>query len=127
MYRNSRGAYAIWRGSQLVYAGMSGKAWQPNKKNYSHLRQRLRDHANGTRADVFQSHVFERFVGRHLPDTAWALIESGQQHMNEYARDFIRGDLSFSFVVTANGEEAGSVEAELRRGVLGVKPLINPL
>ena len=91
------GAYAIWRDDQLVYAGMAGKKWRPDKKNSSHLRQRLRDHANGTRADVFQSYVFERFIGRNLSDAEWIAIENGDRHMNQHAREFIRSALSFSF------------------------------
>ena len=120
------GVYAIWRGSQLVYAGMTGENWTPERPGTSHLKQRLSDHARATRANVFQSYVFERFVGRHLQAADWDELEAGRRHMNDYAREFIRAELSFSYAVARDGQEARAWEDEIRAGALGQRPLINP-
>ncbi len=121
------GAYAIWRGPALVYVGMSGKRWTPQRPGESHLRRRLSDHANATRADVLPTVVFERFVGRHLSDDDWAEIENGHRHMSDHAKAFIRRELSFSYVTTEDPKQAADWEVQLRKGALGQKPLINPL
>jgi hypothetical protein len=121
------GVYAIWRKTMLIYVGMSGKRWTPQKPGTSHLRRRLTDHANATRADVLPTLIFERFVGRGLSDSDWAEIESGKQHMTDHVKAFIRAELSFSYAVTENTKQACEWEMRLRQGELGQRPLINPL
>ena len=121
------GAYAIWRGEILVYAGEAGKNWTAERPGAGHLKGRLSDHANAQRADVFPTYVFERFVGRHLSEVDWLLIEAGERHMTEHAREFIRAELSFSFATTSDHKEALDWERRIRTGELGTKPLINPL
>jgi hypothetical protein len=121
------GAYAIWKGRLLVYVGMAGKNWKQDKPGHGHLERRLSDHARATRADVFPTLVFERFVGRGLADEDWAEIEAGQTHMSDHARAFIRQELSFSYATTMDPAQAREWETRLRRGELGQKPLINPL
>ena len=46
--------------------------------------------------------------------------------MNDYAREFIRAELSFSYAVARDGQEAREWEDEIRAGALGQRPLINP-
>jgi hypothetical protein len=46
--------------------------------------------------------------------------------MTHYAREFIRAELSFSFVPTSDHTQALEWEKRIRAGELGVKPLINP-
>ena len=121
------GAYAIWRGLILIYAGEAGKNWKPEQPGSGHLRGRLSDHANAQRADVFPTYVFERFVGRKLTDEDWSFIETGERHMTHYAREFIRKELSFSFATTSDHTQALEWERRIRAGELGAKPLINPL
>ena len=75
----------------------------------------------------FPTYVFERFVGRDLPDSEWALIEGGKTHMTDHARKFIRRELAFSFRSSKNPGEVPNWEDELRLGSLGQKPLMNPL
>jgi len=121
------GTYAIWQGPTLIYTGEAGKNWRPERPGSGHLKGRLSDHANAQRADVFPTYVFERFVGRQLADEDWSLIETGERHMTHYAREFIRAELSFSFVPTSDHSQALEWEKRIRAGELGVKPLINPL
>lgn len=120
------GVYAIWRGQQLIYVGMTGKRWTPERPGSSHLKRRLTDHANALRADVLPTLVFERFIGRGLEDHDWAEIEAGRRHMSDHARDFIRAQLSFSYVATEQPKLAAQWEILVRGGSLGQKPLLNP-
>ena len=121
------GTYAIWRGSTLIYAGEAGSRWKPQKPGSSHLKLRLSHHANANRSDVFTTYVFERFIGRHLPEEDWTLIERGVRHMTDYAKKYIRNELSFSFATTSNHTQALEWENRIRYGELGSKPVINPL
>lgn len=120
------GVYAIWKGKTLIYVGEAGRNWTEKKPGSGHLKGRLSDHARAQRADVFPTYVFERFVGRTLQDSDWKLIESGEKHMNEYARDFIRSELSFSYLPTSDWTTAKSMESDIQRGALGQRPIINP-
>lgn len=88
---------------------------------------KLGDHARATRAEVFPTYVFERFVGRHLSDDDWAAIESGQTHMTDHARRYIRTHLASSYRTTTDPAQAVRWEAELRSGALGQRPYINPI
>jgi hypothetical protein len=47
--------------------------------------------------------------------------------MTHYAREFIRAELSFSFVPTSDHTQALKWEKRIRAGELGAKPLVNPL
>jgi hypothetical protein len=64
------GAYTIWRGDQLIYVGMAGRAIglssdtsEPVSAKLTGLRSRLASHASGRRSgDQFCIYVFDRLV-----------------------------------------------------------------
>jgi hypothetical protein len=64
------GVYTVWRGDQLIYAGMGGRALGPSadtnrpaSTKLTGLRSRLASHASGRRSgDQFCIYVFDRLV-----------------------------------------------------------------
>jgi hypothetical protein len=65
-----RGVYTVWRGDQLIYVGMAGRALGPSadtnrpaSTELTGLRNRLASHAYGRRSgDQFCIYVFDRLV-----------------------------------------------------------------
>jgi hypothetical protein len=55
-------------------------------------------------------------------------IGQGVLSLDAKVREFIRGSLSFRFVVTRDGREAAKLERAVRRGALAAgNPFLNPL
>jgi hypothetical protein len=92
------------------------------------LWTRLNAHASGRRSgDQFCVYVRDRFVVPALTPSQQQLAAGGLS-LDDLTRSFIRDRLAYRFVVTADGAEAGRVEAEVRRGALSVgRPYLNPL
>ena len=53
-------------------------------------------------------------------------ISERELSFDNVIRDYIHEHLTFRFMETSDGEEALRIEAELKAGALGQKPLLNP-
>ena len=122
------GSYCIWdsQGS-LIYSGLAGVRWTPERPSpTSTLRQRLSDHLSAHRADVLTSYLFERVVCRTLTIEQARLMADGKLGM----RTLVLEELSkmlLTWTSTRSYAEAKQIEDAVRSGVLGHRPLINPL
>ena len=129
------GVYLIWEGSKLIYIGMSVRGATPDdiasakrvgKPKW--LRQRLAAHASGRLSgDQFCVYVANRLVLKGLTAEQIARISSGALSLDVLVRDYISGNLSYSYREVRSGSEALALEASLRSGTteLGY-PLLNP-
>ncbi len=130
--RASAGVYAIWRGDELIYCGMSGRsivadAEMPIRK-YG-LITRLHSHASGRLSgDQFCVYVANRLVLPSLTTEELAAFGSGRHTLDGYTRRLIHRDLAYQFFTLPSGTQAMALEAECRRGsVFGQVPMLNPL
>ena len=121
------GCYLIWRGEELIYVGISGKVWEKDNPRTSHLKHRLGDHFRGTKSDVFPIKIFERIVLSRITEEEIQSITNGKMEIRHLARNYIRGNLTFTFATTTDYELAEKTEKLIRKGSLGQKPLLNPL
>ena len=129
------GVYTVWRGDQLIYVGMAGRALGPSADNGPHsskltgLRSRLASHASGRRSgDQFCVYVFDRLV---LPTLSRQQIQDatrGQLSLDGLTRQLIRQSLGYRFTLLNDAAAARAVEREIQReGLNSVPPLLNPL
>lgn len=132
----SAGVYSIWRGEELVYVGMAGRAWAADEagrradaaKGRHGLASRLHSHASGRRSgDQFCVYVCDRFV---IPDLTAEDLEGlrcGLLSLDSRTRDYIRGKLGFRHILTPDGQAALRIERQVRQeGLGGQRPLLNP-
>ena len=124
------GVYTIWRGSALLYVGMSyahrDDTDSPRAKG---VFGRLASHASGRRSgDQFCVYVCERFVVPQLTTDDLTALANGERFLDARTRDFIHEHLSYRVVVTASGADARTLEARVRREGLPRtgRPLVNP-
>ncbi|OZC04054.1 GIY-YIG nuclease family protein [Rubricoccus marinus] len=114
---DSPGAYVIYDGDEAIYIGMAGR----NGKGS--LRRRLKDHASGQIVNMFAQYLF-------LDRAQFAYeAEHGERIRHprvakRACRSYIDARCSFAWVVTRDGAEARTLEADLRRSLL---PALNPL
>jgi hypothetical protein len=135
--KRAAGVYTVWDGDRLLYVGMSGRAMtaadlevSPNGRVVAKgLWTRLNAHAAGRRSgDQFCVYVCDRFVVPALTPAQQHQLAGGELSLDDLTRTFVRDRLAYRFVVTADGIEAGRLEAEVRRGALLVgRPFLNPL
>ena len=92
------------------------------------VADRLRSHASGRRSgDQFCIYVCDRLVLPTLTSETIRDVGEGRASLDALTRAFIHRELSFSYVVAADGPEAHALEAEGRAGRLEAgKPLLNP-
>lgn len=125
------GVYAIWRGSDFLYVGISWRDPSPTSTGTSKgLWGRLDSHASGRRSgDQFCIYVCDRFVLGDLSDDEIREVAAGTRSLDRLTREFIRAHLSYRFVTTATGAEARALESLIRRDGLADhgRPLLNPL
>jgi hypothetical protein len=130
------GAYTVWEGERLVYAGMAGRSLteeailehRNDPTRVTGLRSRLASHASGRRSgDQFCVYVADRFVLPELdPETIQGIAE-GATSLDALVRDYIRDRLGYRFVEAADGAEARELERAVREGRLRAgKPVLNP-
>jgi hypothetical protein len=129
------GAYTVWRGDQLIYVGMAGRAIGPNSDmtepisaKLTGLRSRLTSHASGRRSgDQFCVYVFDRLV---LPTLSRQQIQEatrGQLSLDDLTRQLIRQSFSYRFTLLSDAAMAHTVERDIQRdGLVGQPPLLNP-
>jgi hypothetical protein len=135
--KRAAGVYTVWDGDRLLSVGMSGRAMtaeglevSPNGRVMAKgLWTRLNAHAAGRRSgEQFCVYVCDRFVIPGLTRSQQQQLAAGGLSLDDLTRRFIRDQLAYRFVVTADGAEAAWLEAEVRRGALLVgRPYLNPL
>jgi len=128
------GSYTVWRGDQLVYVGMAGRALAPRPNDrettsskLAGLRSRLNSHASGRRSgDQFCIYVFDRLI---LPTLSRQQIENaadGQLSLDRVTRELIRQTFSYRFALLSDAATARAVERQIQReGLMGQLPLLN--
>jgi hypothetical protein len=135
--RRAAGVYTIWRESQLVYVGMSGRGAQredfvavPGETTgqAKGLWTRLKSHASGRRSgDQFNVQVCDRFVVPSLTAAQQRQVGAGELRLDELTRQFIHDHLAYRFVVVADGAQALAIERDMRAGSLPAgQPFLNP-
>ena len=128
------GLYSIWKGDQFVYIGMSGRSATPEElerrrqigKTFG-LFNRLAAHASGRRSgDQFCVYVADVFVLPQL--TAGQIRDISKRYItfDSLVKAYVHDHLSFRFMETVDGVTALRLEAEIKAGSLGAKPLLNP-
>src|SRR5690242_12451404 len=74
------GVYAVWRGAELIYVGMAGRA----AGQKSGLRGRLVSHTNGRRSgDQFCVYICDRLVVPHLTKEQLAQVADGSLSLDK--------------------------------------------
>lgn len=126
------GVYTVWLpDGQLLYVGMSGRGLRVDADDGRRrgLWTRLNSHASGRRSgDQFCVYVCDRLIVPRLTRTQQRKIEVGELSLDALTRAYIRDNLSYRFVVTADADAAFALERSVQRGALGVgRPLLNPL
>lgn len=128
----SAGIYAIWRGQQLFYCGMSGRSLGTidlvGKKKYG-LTTRLASHASGRLSgDQFCVYVANRVVVPALTPEDQLELADGAITLDQLTKQFIREHLDYQYTIVNTGKEAFDLEKLARNGGLfGSKPFLNPL
>ncbi len=126
------GVYAIWRDSELIYCGISGREIDVNGKAASkkyRLITRLNSHASGRLSgDQFCVYVANRFVIPSLKAEELPLFASGSLSPDARTRAFIHDHLDYAYALVQTSADAYELELAARRGdVFGVHPYLNPL
>lgn len=134
--RRSAGVYTVWRQAEFLYAGMSGRgalaedfvADPDFPQKVMGLWTRLNSHASGRRSgDQFNVYVCDRFVVPALTPQQQHEVGQGVLLLDRATRDFIRAQLSFRFIICADGTQALATERAVRSGYLPAgRPYLNP-
>lgn len=126
------GVYAIWKDSDLIYCGMSGR--EIDSKTSASLKKygmitRLASHASGRLSgDQFCVYVANRFVIPSITAAELALFESGTLTLDARTKSFIHQHLDYAYTLVEKSADAYNLERAARRGELfGMKPYLNPL
>ena len=126
------GVYAIWKDSELIYCGMSGREIdtkaKTSPKKYG-LITRLNSHASGRLSgDQFCVYVANRFVIPSLKTEELHLFESGRLTLDTRTKTFVHDHLEYTYALVETSAEAYELERAARRGdVFGTQPYLNPL
>jgi hypothetical protein len=135
--RRAAGVYTVWQQDELIYAGMSGRgaeledfvarAGQPGKARG--LWTRLNSHASGRRSgDQFNVYVCDRFIVPFLTPDQQHAVAGGHLLLDQMTKAFIRGGLSYRFLLCRGGAEALAIERAVRSGGLPAgRPFLNPI
>jgi hypothetical protein len=130
------GAYTVWEGDKLVYAGMAGRSLtagsimdhRNDPTRVTGLRSRLASHASGRRSgDQFCVYVADRLLLLRLDQGTIQAIAEGTASLDSLVREYIHDRLTYRFIETADGDEARALEDRVRRGELATgPPILNP-
>jgi hypothetical protein len=128
------GAYTVWDGDNLIYAGMAGRSLSADDvpaatDSVRGLRSRLGSHATGRRSgNQFCVYICDRFVVPSLTPEQQRAVGSGTLSIDRLVRDLIHTRLSYRFVACPDARSARTLERLARSGALdGQLPLLNPL
>jgi hypothetical protein len=125
------GTYAIWDNTRLLYCGMAGRQFDPEKAGgrlrYG-LYTRLASHASGRLSgDQFCVYVASRLIVPSLTPALLCKFESGELTLDKLTKDYIHTHLEYQFVCVPTSREAHALEGRCQRGeVFGTKPYFNP-
>jgi hypothetical protein len=126
------GVYTIWHNDgRFIYVGMSGRGMTADtirRNTPQGIYTRLRSHASGRRSgDQFCVYVADRLVLPTLSQEDIAAIASGRHQMDVFVRRYIHENLSYRFVLLADGSAAYAIEAAIKSDKWGRgRPLLNP-
>lgn len=126
------GVYAIWRGDEFIYCGMSGREIDSKgkaaPKKYG-LVTRLNSHASDRLSgDQFCVYVANWFVIPSLKTEELALFSSVALTLDARTKTFIRDHLNYTYALVDTSADAYELERAARQGaVFGVQPYLNPL
>jgi hypothetical protein len=135
--RRAAGVYTVWRGAELIYAGMSGRGAQsedfvarPDQQDKATgLWIRLNSHASGRRSgDQFNIYICDRFIVPRLTPDQQRDVGCGRLLLDQLTRFYIREHLTYRFRIYPDGASALAAERAIRAGSLPVgQPYLNPL
>ena len=126
------GVYTVWKNSDLIYCGMSGREIdikaKASLKKYGMIT-RLASHASGRLSgDQFCVYVANRFVIPSITAEELLLFESGKLTLDARTKTFIHEHLEYAYALVEKSADAYNLERAARRGELfGMKPHLNPL
>jgi hypothetical protein len=126
------GVYTIWHhDGRFIYVGMSGRGMTADtvyQNKPQGIYTRLKSHASGRRSgDQFCVYVADRFVLPTLSQEDITAIASGRHQMDAFVRRYIHENLSYRFVILADGKAAIALEAAIKGGKREPgRPLLNP-
>lgn len=131
------GVYGVWKGDAFLYVGMAGRGLVADAhlaheaqvaKRARGLRDRLHSHASGRRSgDQFCVYVCDRLVVPSLAREQLRAIGDGTLLLDAMTKEFIRGQLTYAYVLADDGLAALRLEREIQRhGLGGHLPLLNP-
>ena len=135
MPRAAAGVYSIWnKESQFIYVGMAGRGKTAEDISAATLigkttglYQRLNSHASGMRSgDQFCVYVQDLLLLKNLSEDDIDKIVTRQLTLDRLVRDYVRNNLSYRFIITANGDDALQIESMIINGALGDHPILNP-
>ena len=79
--------------------------------SFKNLQSRLNQHASGRRSgDQFCVYVSDRLVMKNLTDEQLGGIGEGTYSLDHQIRDFIRTELSYSYLLVADDPTARALE-----------------
>jgi len=128
------GVYSVYdRLERFIYVGMAGaklNASEIDRKKAqakrSGLYDRLDSHASGYRSgDRFNIYVGDLYVLRTLSTEEIEGISDGLMSFDGLIREFIRGELTYRYVITSNTVVRGLETHIQRNGIRGERPAIN--
>ena len=93
----SHGVYTIWKSSQFLYVGISGRRLDLSidHKNMKGLKDRLDSHWRGIRSGgQLAVYIFDRFIVPNLTEEQRLQFGSGELEGDSLTRDFIQTHLS---------------------------------
>lgn len=129
------GVYSIWNTKdEFVYVGMAGHGKSASDiqdaleaGRVTGLRDRLNSHASGRRSgDQFCVYVQDLLLLPSLTTDEIDQIVTRELTIDRLVRDYVRENLSYRYVVTADGKSALELERHIIDGALGDHPILNP-
>jgi hypothetical protein len=126
------GVYTIWHSDgRFIYVGMSGRGITTDtvhRNTPRGLYTRLQSHASGRRSgDQFCVYVADRLVLATLSQDDITAIVAGRHPMDAFVRRYIHENLSYRFIMLADGAAAYAVETAIKSGRWEYgRPLLNP-
>ncbi len=123
------GIYVVWRGDELIYAGMSGKAIEKNRhKRVYGLFKRLGQHASGRLSgDQMNVYVANRFVVPQINAAQRAQFASGTLQLDMLTRQYIHQHFQYQYLVVNRTDEAYALERLCKCGhIFSQRPYLNP-
>ena len=106
------GVYVVWRGDELIYAGMSGKDIEKKKQKCEYgLVTRLSSHASGRLSgDQMNVYVANRFVVAEIDDAQQVKFAAGTLRLDTLTCQYIHEHFEYQYLVVKRSVEAYALE-----------------